>query len=75
VIYFHLLDRVGAVEINLVAYPAPVFAALSGWLVLCETLNVLALLGFVVIFAGFVLVKRDPLRDRLETWRRALARG
>lgn len=65
VVYFDLLDRLGAIEINLVSYSVPVFAALSGWLVLGESLTFSALVGFSVIFAGFVLLKQATIRERL----------
>ena len=64
-IYFDLLDRLGAIEINLVSYAAPIFAAISGWLVLSETLDLLSIIGFVVIFGGFLLLKRDAIRGEL----------
>ena len=64
-IYFDLLDRLGAIEINLVSYAAPIFAAISGWLVLNETLDLLSIIGFVVIFGGFLLLKRDAIREEL----------
>ena len=64
-IYFDLLDRLGPVEINLVSYVAPVFAALSGWLVLNEGLSATTVVGFLLICCGFVLVKRTAIRDEL----------
>jgi len=64
-IYFDLLSQLGAIEINLVSYTVPVFAALSGWVVLNESLDWLAVVGFLVIFGGFVLLKRETLRERL----------
>lgn len=64
-IYFDLLDRLGPIEINLVSYVAPVFAALSGWLVLDEGLSVTTVVGFLLICCGFVLVKRTAIRDEL----------
>ena len=64
-IYFDLLDRLGPVEINLVSYVAPVFAAFSGWLVLNEGLSVTTVVGFLLICCGFVLVKRTAIRDEL----------
>ncbi|GGN89498.1 MULTISPECIES: DMT family transporter [Haloarcula] len=73
VVYFDLLARLGAIEINLVSYAAPIFAAVSGWLALDETLELLDVAGFVVIFTGFVLLKRhalatelSPVLDRVE---------
>ena len=65
--YFDLLERVGAVEINLVSYAAPVFAALFGWLLLDEQITAQTVLGFGIIFAGFVLLKRDALVQRVHT--------
>ena len=65
-IYFDLLSQLGAIEINLVSYTVPVFAALSGWVVLNESLDWLAVAGFLVIFGGFVLLKRETLRERLQ---------
>ncbi|MFC7095806.1 DMT family transporter [Halobaculum marinum] len=61
-IYFDLLDRLGPIEINLVSYVAPVFAALSAWLFLQEVPDAATAGGFVLIFAGFVLLKRDAIR-------------
>lgn len=62
-IYFRLLERLGAIEINLVSYAAPIFAALFGWLLLAETLTPLAIVGFFVIFTGFVLLKRRAIAN------------
>lgn len=64
-IYFTLLDRLGAIEINFITYAQPVFAAIAGRLVLGETLNLLSGVGFLVIFGGFVLLKRDAIHDEL----------
>jgi len=74
-IYFDLLDRLGAVEINLVSYVAPVFAALAGWLFLAERLSAATAVGFVLIFLGFLLVKRRAIRAELPRLRRALRVG
>ncbi|OYR56086.1 DMT family transporter [Halorubrum halodurans] len=64
-VYFRLLDRLGPIEINLVSYVAPVFAALSGWLVLDEGLTPNTIAGFLLICCGFLLVKRAAIRDEL----------
>ncbi|MDH5021239.1 DMT family transporter [Halobacterium rubrum] len=58
-LYFVLLDRVGATEINLVSYLEPVGAAAAAWLLLGDVVAPRALAGFAVIFAGFALVKHD----------------
>ncbi|WP_135821780.1 DMT family transporter [Halostella litorea] len=64
-LYFSLLDLLGSVEINLVNYLVPVFAALTGWVALGESLTAATVVGFVVVFAGFALVKRRALQAEL----------
>ena len=64
-IYFDLLDRLGPIEINLVSYVAPVFAAVVGWLVLDEGITATTVAGFLIICVGFGLVKRDAIRAEL----------
>ncbi|MFC6952367.1 DMT family transporter [Halorubellus litoreus] len=64
-LYFELLDRLGPVEINLVGYVAPVFAALVGWLLLDDAISVQTIVGFTVIVVGFALVKRAAIRNAL----------
>lgn len=65
VIYFDLLDRLGAIEINLVSYAAPLFATTFGWLLLDETITPLTVVGFIAISTGFLLLKRGALRAQL----------
>jgi drug/metabolite transporter (DMT)-like permease len=72
--YFHLLDRLGPVEINLVSYVAPVFAALVGWLALGEAVGVTTAVGFACIVAGFVALKRRAIAEEAP-WLRRAARG
>ncbi|MFA9516216.1 DMT family transporter [Halopenitus sp. H-Gu1] len=69
-IYFDLLDRLGPIEINLVSYVAPVFAALSGWAFLSETITSTTVAGFLLIFSGFLLVKRNAVRAEIVRRRR-----
>ncbi|UWG48584.1 Permease of the drug/metabolite transporter (DMT) superfamily [Halanaeroarchaeum sp. HSR-CO] len=69
-IYFDLLARLGPIEINLVSYVAPVFAALSGWVFLGEVITVTSVVGFVIIFMGFWLLKREELGRELSRLRR-----
>lgn len=73
-VYFDLHERLGPVEINLVSYVVPVFAALAGWLWLDEVVDAATVGGFLVIFAGFCLVKRRALARELPRLRAALAR-
>ena len=72
-IYFDLLDRLGPVEINLVSYVAPVWAAVTGWLVLGEVISPATIGGFAIIFAGFWLMKREALTAELGRMRDRLA--
>jgi drug/metabolite transporter (DMT)-like permease len=73
-IYFDLLERLGPTEINLVSYVAPVFAAVVGYLLRDELIGLPTVVGFVIVFAGFVLIKRDALRGELD-WIRTLRAG
>jgi drug/metabolite transporter (DMT)-like permease len=64
-VYFDLLDRLGAVEINLVSYVAPAFAAVVGWLLLRETVTLATVAGFCCILVGFLALKRTAVREEL----------
>lgn len=71
-IQFDLIERLGSVRTNLVAYVVPIAAALTGWLVLGAGLSVGTVLGFLVVVAGFGLVERRTFRHevcRLRRWR------
>ncbi|MGM0605116.1 MAG: DMT family transporter [Halobacteriota archaeon] len=70
-IYFDLLDRLGPIEINLVSYVAPAFAAIAGFLFLSEGLTLTTVVGFGLIFGGFVLIKRDAIRSEIARRRSA----
>jgi drug/metabolite transporter (DMT)-like permease len=74
-VYFDLLPRLGPIEINLVSYVAPVFAALSGFLFLGEGIDAFAVAGFLVILVGFLLVKRRAIREEWRARRREVAPG
>lgn len=71
-IHFGLLERVGAVRANLVAYAVPVVAAVLGWLLLGAVVSGWTVLGFAVVVAGFGLIERATLRAEL---RRLRGRG
>ncbi|ERG97905.1 MAG: putative permease [Haloquadratum sp. J07HQX50] len=60
-IYFNLLNRVGAIKINLVSYVAPMFAAIAGWMFLDEIPTVYTISGFSLILIGFMLIKWQTL--------------
>lgn len=54
--YFALIDEVGATRANLLFYFVPVVSAIGGWALLGETVPPVSLFGFLVIFAGFLLI-------------------
>jgi len=74
-VYFVLLERLGPIEINLVSYVAPLFAALTGYLFLEEVVDLWTGVGFVLIFGGFVLIKRRAIRQELPRLTDALTGG
>lgn len=69
-IYFTLLDRIGPIQINLVGYVAPIFAAVNGWLLLGEPITPSIVLGFVVVSSGFAIAKYDQISEEIEDRRR-----
>ncbi|WP_199174702.1 DMT family transporter [Halegenticoccus soli] len=62
-IYYTLLDVRGALETSLVAYLVPVVATVAGVVFLGERVTALTLVGFLVVFAGFVALKRRAIAD------------
>ena len=54
--YFALIDETDATRANLLFYFVPVVSAVGGWALLGETLSARSLVGFGVIFVGFLLV-------------------
>lgn len=61
--YFGLLERHSPVQVNLVSYVVPMVTAFAGWVLLGESLEPVTFAGFVVILAGFALVKREVLAE------------
>lgn len=64
-IYFELLNRIGAIEANLISYASPIVATLLAWVLLGERLAFITVSGFLVIFAGFVMIKSGELTERI----------
>lgn len=60
-IYYTLLEVRGALETSLVAYLVPVVATVVGVVVLGESITLPTVLGFLLVFAGFVLLKRRAI--------------
>jgi drug/metabolite transporter (DMT)-like permease len=73
-IYFGLLRRIGPVRTNLVAYLVPVVAAVTGWLLLDETITAATAVGFVVVVAGVALLERRVVAAELARTARLLDR-
>lgn len=71
VLYFTLLERFGPLEINLVAYLQPVVAVAVGRIILGEPLTLGMLVGFLVIAAGFALLKNKEIATELARYRGA----
>jgi len=74
-IYFDLLARLGPVEINLVSYAAPLFAATTGFLFLEEVVDGWTAAGFCCIFVGFVLIKRRAIGREIPRFKAAVFGG
>jgi drug/metabolite transporter (DMT)-like permease len=72
--YFTLIDSIGAVRANLVAYAVPVVATVAGAVVLGEAVVAATVLGFLVVAAGFAVVEAETLVADLRR-ARARARG
>jgi drug/metabolite transporter (DMT)-like permease len=67
--YFALIRTAGPVRANLVAYVVPIVAAVSGAVVLGESVAVTTAVGFVVVLCGFALIEYETLRrDVREAW-------
>ncbi|ACM59047.1 protein of unknown function DUF6 transmembrane (plasmid) [Halorubrum lacusprofundi ATCC 49239] len=58
--YFALIDETDATQANLLFYFVPIVSAVGGWVLLGETLSLVSLVGFGVIFVGFLLVSGLP---------------
>ncbi|MFB6095889.1 MAG: DMT family transporter [Haloferacaceae archaeon] len=67
--YFRLLDRLGPLQVGLLEYAIPPFAAAFGWLVLREPLAPSTVAGFATILVGFLLVKSGAIVRALERYR------
>jgi drug/metabolite transporter (DMT)-like permease len=67
--YFALIRTAGPVRANLVAYVVPIVAAVSGAVVLGESVAVTTAVGFVIVLCGFALIEYETLRrDVREAW-------
>ena len=60
-IYFALLDEVGPSQLHLVGYAEPVVAAVGSWALLGSLIEAEAVIGFVAILAGFLVLERHEI--------------
>ncbi|MEA5387914.1 DMT family transporter [Haloarculaceae archaeon H-GB2-1] len=65
-LYFALLRRLTAFEVNLVSYVIPVVASLGGWLLLGEEITDAMIGGFAIIALGFAVLKRRAVARELQ---------
>lgn len=69
-LYFAVIERAGPLQANLVVYVVPVVAVVIGWAWLGETVSPVTLVGFAVVFAGFLVLKGGELLDLVGDRRR-----
>lgn len=65
-IFYRLMDRVGAVKTVSVTFLVPIFGILWGVLFLHESVYVTTVIGLAVILASIVLVNQIPLPSRIK---------
>lgn len=65
-LYFTLLARHGALQTSLVAYAVPVVATVAGVVLLDERIAPASVVGFLVIFLGFVVLRRHSFAELLD---------
>ena len=63
-LYFRLIQSIGATKTTMVTYMAPAFAIVWGVVFLQEHLSLGSYVGFAVILASVVLVSGNPLRQK-----------
>lgn len=62
-VYYTLLEVRGALETSLIAYLVPVVATIVGVVVLGEQITLPTVLGFAVVFVGFVVLKHRAIAE------------
>ena len=71
VIYFTLLERLGPLEINLIAYLVPIVTVAIGWAFLDEPIVPEMVVGFIVVLVGFALLTDREIAAELARFREA----
>ena len=68
-LYFELLERAGATQVNLVGYAEPAVAIVVSWFLFGTVVDSLTIVGLLTILAGFCLIKRGSIRTLLRSAR------
>lgn len=71
VVYFTLLERLGPLEINLIAYLVPIVTVAIGWAFLDEPVVPAMVAGFLVVLVGFGLLTDREIAAELARLRGA----
>lgn len=71
VVYFHLLDELGPLQVSTTRYLTSVVAVGVSWALLDEPVRATVVVGFVVILLGFVLLENRELAAELAKYRGA----
>ncbi len=74
-LYFLLIGDIGASRTSFVQYTIPIITLITGWLVLGEQLTGEALVGFLIIFVGFLLLNYDDVLQMSRRLRTRVAAG
>lgn len=70
VLYYGLIERVGASNAMLVTYVSPGVGLLAGWLLLGERIGVTAVVGLAVVVPGLWLSQHQPVEETYRLDRR-----
>ncbi|EMA46695.1 EamA family transporter [Halococcus saccharolyticus] len=69
VTYLELIGEVGALKASLTTRLTPIAVLAVGWLLLDERIQPVALIGFGIIVAGFVLLESRDITAELAKYR------
>jgi drug/metabolite transporter (DMT)-like permease len=69
VAYLVLMGEVGPLKANLTTYLTPIVALAIGWVLLDEQIQLLTLVGFGIIIAGFALLESREISAELVKYR------
>jgi len=64
VLYYYVIEKLGAVRASALTYVPPVVALFLGAVFLGEKIGMIDYLATIVIFAGVVLVSKSPKQQK-----------